>query len=235
MPGLHDKSLVGFDVAENDHLDIRAAIEWKNLAHRRHPAAQHAFVPFLQNARGPQFAKILIGMIRAGVASRKHRHGVGALPGAHEGVPSRPLCSGIAGTERLRGAAHLVRIGVAVLQQLIGEQVAGRNSDIGEIQPEVGRVRLGEGCFGAFPQHTPLSMRGNEGHGTFAVGQVFVDLPRCSLELELANEGFGFGIRSGGALCRGRGPGQVLQELAAMHVSADNRITSPDPLWAPRV
>lgn len=223
MPGLHNESLVRFHVSENDHLDVGADFERKDFADRRHPPAEHAFVAFLQNARRPQFAKILIGMIRAGVAPGKHRHRVGAHLGAHEGVPHPPLCSRIAGTERLRGQAHLFRNGVAVLQQFIGEQVARRGSDIGEIQSEVGRIGLGERGFGALPQDTPLSIGRNEGDGAFATGQIFVNFPGRSAELEFGNQGFRLRIGGSGALCRGGRPGQVLEELAPMHVSADNR------------
>ena len=255
MPGLDDELVLSLDVAKDQHFDvrIRGVADFDDFSSHRHPAAEHT-LPTLERGRQRsggllasagaartcrriQFGEILVRMIGARVAHGKHGHGVIAFLGADEGGPTPAGAIAETGIgapaasrpQWRRRGAHALRIGIAVLQQFVGEQIRSGPADFVRGQTQERRFGCREAGFRALGQNA-LSARSHEHDGAIARAEVFIGFPRRIVQVELGKQSIAIQVgggllrlRVGGGcdqvhnLNRSRGDGQVLKKTSSVH------------------
>ncbi|MET3144296.1 UNVERIFIED_ORG: hypothetical protein ABIB63_000094 [Xanthomonas axonopodis] len=181
MPGLHHEAVACPHVGKHQHVvpAVGLALAAHHLAHRRHPAAEHAFFAALDQRFLAQFGEGMFRTRGAAATVGEDGHGVQAFACAHKGGP-RPAAAVVLGVEqggrRRRGIAHLCLVRVAVAQQAVGQQVGFGHCHLRQRQPEIRRAPGRIGRLGAFVQAQHAAV-GAQRELALRVVQMLIDRP----------------------------------------------------------
>ena len=244
VPRLHDELVVRLHVAENQHVDVRLAVDRENLVDRRHPSAQQAFPALAQcwrdrRRRRLQLRKILVGMVRARVAAGVDRGGVEALLGADEGIPrvgattARRIPTaewrlGLGATGLpISGAASRTWISSGSPPPASSLSASRSGSEAGDLllrEAEERRRGLREDGLRPLRHHPRRAARRHERERAIALAQVLIHLPGRIVVRKFALQRVArsvrrFGLLAGGQHLRdGGGQRDTFKEFAAVHV-----------------
>ena len=141
MPGLHDETVLGKDVAEDEDFIMRTIFGGHDFAHRGHPSTHEALVALLRAFEG-EVLEVLPGMIGSRVSARIDGHGVAAFARADKGVPTgTEIAASVSGRIHWRdGPADFILARIAPGEELVGEEVRSGHADVLEPQAEIGRA-----------------------------------------------------------------------------------------------
>src|ERR1039457_2724508 len=153
VPRLNDKAVVRGDIAKGECFDVESWWKWHDFANRRHPATQQT-IESLGDSLATNFRNVLVGVIGARRARRKHGLSIFCLFRANKIVPTRPApaarwqCRSIGrpGWRRpLRWSSFLYHFLIRIVvpcEKLVGQQIRAGYSDLIHTEPEVRRIGL---------------------------------------------------------------------------------------------
>jgi len=137
-----------------------------------------------------ELGRVLDRMVGAGASAAVHGSDVVGLFGSDERRPVARVLIG--GRHRGSHRLHRFRVGIAILQraiaeQMVGQQVRRRQRNIFQCESKVWSA-LRHGRFSALGEFPCFSSGRHEDHGSVARAQILVYVPWHGAPLELANE-----------------------------------------------